>query len=138
MDEPLVSILTPVYNGEEFLRDCIESVLAQDYQNWEYHIVNNRSTDSTLQIAESYAAKDSRIHISTNETFLSMPENFNMAFSKVSAASRYFKVVCADDWILPQCLSKMVAFATSHPSLGILCCHQQSGSRCVGRICLLP
>jgi hypothetical protein len=58
-----------------------------------------------------------------------MPENFNMAFSKVPAASRYFKVVCADDWILPQCLSKMVDFATSHPSVGILCCHQESGSQ---------
>ncbi len=123
-----MSVLTPVYNGAEFLSECIESVLAQDYQNWEYHIVNNRSTDDTLQIAQSYAAKDSRIRVSTNQSFLSMPQNFNHAFGTVSPESRYFKVVCADDWILPQCLSKMVRFAVAHPSVGILCCHQQSGN----------
>jgi glycosyltransferase involved in cell wall biosynthesis len=126
--EPLVSILTPVYNGEKYLVECIESVLAQDYQNWEYHVVNNRSTDGTLGIAEAYAAKDRRIRVSTNRDFVSMPENFNNAFGKVSAASRYFKVVCADDWILPQCVGKMVSFAEQHPSVGILCCHQQSGN----------
>ena len=64
-DQPLVSILTPVYNGERYLRDCIDSVLAQDYQNWEYHIVNNCSTDGTLQLAESYAAKEPRIRVLT-------------------------------------------------------------------------
>jgi glycosyltransferase involved in cell wall biosynthesis len=41
MDQPLVSILTPVYNGEAFLVECIESVLSQTYRNWEYVIVNN-------------------------------------------------------------------------------------------------
>jgi glycosyltransferase involved in cell wall biosynthesis len=126
-NQPLVSILTPVYNGEKYLVECIESVLAQDYRNWEYHIVNNRSTDGTLRIAEEFAAKDERIRVTTNRDFVSMPENFNNAFSKVHPASRYFKVVCADDWILPQCVSTMVSFAEQHPSVGILCCHQQSG-----------
>lgn len=126
-NEPLVSVLTPVYNGAETLGQCIESVLAQDYQNWEYHIVNNCSTDDTLKIAESYAAKDSRIHVTTNQTFVNVAENHNNAFRRVSAASRYFKVVSADDWIEPQCLSKMVSFALAHPTVGILCCHQQSG-----------
>ena len=66
MDQPLVSVLTPVYNGEKFLAECIESVLAQDYQHWEYHIVNNCSTDGTLRIAQSYADKDPRIRVTTN------------------------------------------------------------------------
>jgi glycosyltransferase involved in cell wall biosynthesis len=124
---PLVTVLTPVYNGAEFLRECIESVLAQDYQAWEYVIVNNRSTDETLAIAESYAAKDARIRVTTNTEFLSMPQNFNRAFGMVSPQSRYFKVVCADDWIDPRFLSKMVGFAEDHPSVGIVACHQQSG-----------
>ena len=125
--QPLVTVLTPVYNGAEFLRECIESVLAQDYENWEYVIVNNRSTDGTLEIAESYAKEDPRIRVVTNSEFLSMPQNFNRAFDLVGTESRYFKVVCADDWILPRCLSRMVAFAEAHPSVGVLCCHQQSG-----------
>lgn len=125
--QPFVTILTPVYNGAEFLRECIESVLAQDYQRWEYIIVNNRSTDETLAIAESYATKDSRIRVTTNSAFLSMPQNFNNAFGMVSPHSHFFKVVCADDWIHPQCLSKMVRFAQENDSVGIIACYQQSG-----------
>src|SRR5256885_7775223 len=45
-EQPRVSVITPVYNGEEFLSECIESVLAQSYQNWDYTIVNNCSTDN--------------------------------------------------------------------------------------------
>ena len=47
-----VSVVTPVYNGAEFLAECIESVLAQTYTNWNYTIVNNCSTDETLAIAQ--------------------------------------------------------------------------------------
>ena len=128
LNSPRVTVLTPVYNGGRFLRECIESVLAQDYQNWEYIIVNNRSTDDTLEIAQSYAARDPRIRVTTNKDFLSMPENFNNAFGMVPPDSKYFKVVCADDWILPQCLSKMVRFAEQRPSVGVVSCYQQSGS----------
>jgi glycosyltransferase involved in cell wall biosynthesis len=60
-EEPLVSVVTPVYNGEEFLAECIESVLAQTYSNIEYTIVNNCSTDRSLDIALSYAAQDGLI-----------------------------------------------------------------------------
>ncbi|MGN6463049.1 MAG: glycosyltransferase family 2 protein [Pseudolabrys sp.] len=50
--EPLVSLVTPVYNGETYLRDCIESALSQTYKNFEYIIINNCSNDGTLAIAE--------------------------------------------------------------------------------------
>ena len=63
MKQPLVSVVTPVYNEEKNLAECIESVLAQTYPNWEYVIVNNCSTDRSLQIAESYAAQDKRIRV---------------------------------------------------------------------------
>lgn len=126
-DEPLVTVLTPVYNGGAFFRECIESVLAQTYQNWEYLIVNNRSTDSTPEIAREYVLRDPRIRAVTNGEFLSMPQNFNRAFSLVGPNSTYTKVVCADDWLLPECLSKMVALGEAHSSVGIIACHQQSG-----------
>jgi len=57
---PLVSVVTRVYNGELHLREGFESVLAQTYTSWTYMIVNNCSTDRTLDIAQEYAARDSR------------------------------------------------------------------------------
>src|SRR5690349_21028297 len=118
--QPLVSIVTPVYNGAEFLPECIESVLAQTYQNWDHTIVNNCSTDDTVAIARRYAEKDSRIRILENDTFLRIIPNHNHALRQLSPASKYFKIVFADDWIFPNCLEEMVSLAEKHPSVGIV------------------
>ena len=74
-DEPLVSVLTPVYNGEPYLQECIESVLNQSYRNFEYIIVNNCSTDRTLEIASEFAKKDRRIRVHDNQEFLDVIAN---------------------------------------------------------------
>jgi glycosyltransferase involved in cell wall biosynthesis len=118
--EPLVSVVTPVYNGEQYLRECIESVLAQTYTHWDYTIVNNCSTDRTLDIAREYAARDPRIRIHSNETFVYVIENHNIAFRQISPQSKYCKVVAADDWLFPECLEKMVCLAEEHPSVAIV------------------
>ena len=119
-DQPLVSVITPVYNGEEYIADCIESVLGQTYQNWDYTIVNNRSTDRTLEIAQRYAARDSRIRIHDNTEFLPILQNHNHAIRQISPESKYCKVVLADDWLFPECIMKMVAIAEAHPSVGVV------------------
>jgi glycosyltransferase involved in cell wall biosynthesis len=118
--QPFVSVLTPVYNTEKYLAACIESVLSQTYANWEYVIVNNRSTDRSLQIAESYARLDPRIRIVTNPKHLKQMENLNRAFHFISGDSKYCKVIHADDWLFPECLSRMVAVAEAHPTVGIV------------------
>ena len=118
--KPLVSILTPVYNGEEFLVECIESVLAQTYQNWDYTIVNNCSTDRTLEIAQRYASQDSRIRIHNNQKFVRAVPNHNIAFARISPDSKYAKMVFADDWLYPECIERMVDLAEEHPSVGIV------------------
>jgi glycosyltransferase involved in cell wall biosynthesis len=115
-----VSVITPVYNGEEFLAECIESVLAQTYQNWDYTIVNNCSTDSTLAIAESYAAKDPRIRVQDCREFLPIIQNHNRAIRQISPDSKYCKVVLGDDWLFPECIMKMVALAEAHPEVGLI------------------
>lgn len=117
---PLVSVLTPVHNGETYLRQCIESVLAQTYTCWEYTIVNNCSTDGTLELAREYAARDRRIHIHNNEQFVRVTENHNIALRQISAASKYCKVVAADDWLFADCLEKMVGVAEEHPTVAIV------------------
>ena len=118
--QPLVSMLTPVYNGESNLAECIESVLAQTYQNWEYCIVNNCSTDRTLEIAQSYAERDKRIRIHNNTEFVGCDQNGNIAFRQISLNSRYCKVVHADDWLFPECVMKMVELAEAHPTVAIV------------------
>jgi glycosyltransferase involved in cell wall biosynthesis len=118
--QPLVSIVTPVYNGEPYLRQCIESVLSQSYGNWDYVIVNNCSTDRTLEIAQEYAARDPRIHVHSNERFAPVIENHNIALRQISVESKYCKMVFADDWLFPECLSEMVKVAERYPSLGIV------------------
>ena len=98
--QPLVSVVTPVYNGDRYLDECIQSVLAQSYENLEYIIVNNCSTDRTLEIAEKFAQKDARIKIYSNNELLPIMKNWNFALSKISTQSKYCKVVHADDWLV--------------------------------------
>jgi glycosyltransferase involved in cell wall biosynthesis len=126
-EEPLVSVLTPVYNGEEFLAECIESILNQSYKNFEYLIVNNCSTDRTLEIALDYAKEDRRIRVHDNREFLGVIANHNLAFSLISPAAKYCKVVSADDFIFPECLMRMVELAERNPSVGIIGSYQLSG-----------
>jgi glycosyltransferase involved in cell wall biosynthesis len=124
---PLVSVVTPVYNGERYLRECIESVLAQTYPSWEYIIVNNASTDSTLAIAKEYSRHEPRIRIHSNDSLLDIISNHNKAFSLISQASSYCKVVSADDWLFPGCIAQMVALAESRPTVGIVGSYQLTG-----------
>lgn len=124
---PLVSVVTPVYNGEPYLVECIESVLAQTYSNWEYIIVNNCSKDHTLEIAREYAKRDSRIRVHDNQEFVGVIANHNIAFGLIAAESKYCKVVSADDWILPDCLTEMVGLAEANPTVGIVGSYQLSG-----------
>jgi len=103
-----------------YLAECIESVLAQTYQNWDYTIVNNCSTDGSGEIAHRYAAKDSRIRVHDNQEFLRAVPNHNLALRQISSESKYCKIVFGDDWIFPQCLEQMVSVAEDHPSVGIV------------------
>ena len=130
-DQPLVSVITPVYNGEEFLHECIESVLAQTYVNWDYTIVDNCSKDRTIEIARAYAAKDPRIRLLENTEFLPIIQNHNRAIRQISPQSKYCKVVQADDWLFPDCLMRMVALAESSPSIGLVGAYGLDGVRVI-------
>jgi glycosyltransferase involved in cell wall biosynthesis len=127
--QPLVSVVTPVYNGASYLRECIESVLRQSYTHWDYTIVNNCSSDGTLDIAREYAAKDSRIRIHNNETFVRVIENYNIAYRQISPQSKYVKLVAADDWLFPECLERMVRLAEAHPSVAIVGAYRLEGTK---------
>jgi glycosyltransferase involved in cell wall biosynthesis len=127
--QPLVSVVTPVYNGEKHLSECIESVIAQTYQNWDYVVVNNCSTDKTAEIAENYASRDSRIRVFNNKEHLDIIPNWNNALRQISPESKYCKVLHADDFLFPECLERMVELAEANPSVGIISSYRVDGQK---------
>jgi glycosyltransferase involved in cell wall biosynthesis len=129
--QPLVSVLTPVYNTERYLPECIESVLAQTYDNWEYIIVNNCSTDATLDVAKAFAEKNPRIRIHNNEEFVDIITNHNLALRQISTESKYCKIVSADDWLFPDCIKEMVNLAEANPTVGIVAAYAIKGEEVV-------
>ncbi len=127
--QPFVSIVTPVYNEVGYLGECIESVLAQTYTNWDYTIIDNCSTDGSGELAQRYAARDSRIRVHRNTDFLSVIANHNVALRQISPESKYCKMVLGDDLIYPKCLEKMVGLAEANPSVGMVGAYAQEGER---------
>lgn len=113
MENPLVSVLMTVYNREKFIAQAIECVLSQTYKNWELIITDDQSKDNSVSVAQSYAAKDSRIHIYINEHNLGDYPNRNMAASH--AKGRYLKYLDADDLLYPWALECLVSMMESHP-----------------------
>lgn len=118
--EPLVSVITPFYNAEPYLADCIESVLSQTYRNYEYLLVNNCSTDDSLGIAKKYEKIDRRLKTIENREFLDQIKNHNHALSNISSSSEYCKVVAADDIIFTSCLEQMVNLAEADKRIGVV------------------
>jgi glycosyltransferase involved in cell wall biosynthesis len=93
--KPLVSIGVPVYNGEQFIRQALDSVLGQTYKNLEVIISDNASTDNTGAICLEYAARDRRIQYHRNAVNLGVIANFRRTFELSSGD--YFMWACADD-----------------------------------------
>ncbi len=130
--EPLVSVITPFFNTEKYISECIESVLTQTYTNWEYILLNNCSTDRSLQIAQGYADREPRIRLISNDSFLGQVQNYNRALCLMSPKSKYCKIVQADDWIFPECLIEMVNVAESHPTVGVVGSYWLRGNDLMG------
>lgn len=103
--EKLISIVLPVYNGETFLRESIDSVRSQTYQNWELIIVDDCSTDNTAEISLAYQEMDSRIHYFKNEKNLRLPRNLNKGFSLTHGD--YLTWTSDDNIYNPDALEKM-------------------------------
>ncbi len=101
---PLVSIGLPVYNGEVYLRDAIDSILNQDFTDFELIISDNASSDSTQEICREYEKRDSRIHYIRTEQNLGASINYNKTFE--SATGKYFKWAAHDDLHHPEFLSR--------------------------------
>lgn len=129
---PLVSVVTPFFNTAPYLRQCIESVLAQTWPRFEYILVDNRSTDGSLEIAKEYAARDQGIRLFTNAEHLPQLDNFNHALRYISPESKYTKVIAADDWLFPECLDRLIQVAEMRESIGLVSSYCLAGDRVWG------
>jgi glycosyltransferase involved in cell wall biosynthesis len=106
-----------VFNGEQFLAQSIDSLLAQTCRDFELIVCDNCSTDRTEQICRAYATADSRIRYHRNETNIGAPRNFNLAFS--FSRCEYFKWAGADDICAPEFIEKCVAVLDQHPEAAL-------------------
>lgn len=103
--EPLISVIIPIYNTQESLPRCLDSILNQSYANTEIILVNDGSTDDSVSICERYAAKDTRIQM------ISQPNQGIIAAKKTGirlCQGEYVMFVDSDDWIEPELLETMV------------------------------
>lgn len=119
MDEKTVqvSIGLPVYNGEKFLAETLESILAQSYTDFELIIADNCSTDATEEICRKYAAFDHRIRYIRNERNLGVAPNYNLTFAL--ASGEYFKWADYDDLLAPEFLAKSITTLERHPEAAL-------------------
>lgn len=123
-----VSVVTPFYNTAAYLAECIESVLAQTYRDFEYVLIDNHSTDGSGEIAARYAARDHRLRVIRPPSFLDQVPNYNFAMRQIDAGTRHVKMVQADDTIFPRCLTEMVELAETHPTIGVVSSYRMYGN----------
>lgn len=117
---PRVSIVLPVYNGAKCVANSIDSVLAQTYENFELVVVNDCSTDNTLDILNEYAKKDSRVKVFTNEENKKLPRTLNAGFEK--AKGEYLTWTSDDNIYRPEAIAEMVQFLDANPVVGLVYC----------------
>jgi len=115
MNDPLVTVLMSVYNGEKYLSEAIESILNQTYKNFEFLIINDGSTDKTMEILQSY--HDSRIKIIDNKNNIGLTKSLNKGLSM--AKGEYIARMDADDISLPERLERQVQYMDVHPDIGV-------------------
>jgi glycosyltransferase involved in cell wall biosynthesis len=111
-----VSVAIPAYNGEAFIAEAVKSVLAQTYQDFELLVVDDRSTDTTLDIVRGFS--DPRIGIAQNEDRMGIPANWNCCLPL--AAGEFVCVFHQDDVMLPQNLEAKMAQFAADPGLSLV------------------
>jgi succinoglycan biosynthesis protein ExoO len=112
MDQPEITVTMPAYNRADLIGRAIESVQSQTMSSWELVIVDDGSTDATLEIAREYAKNDPRIKIFQNEHNLGIGKTRNHALKR--STGRFITPLDSDDWYQPLRLERMLAAADEH------------------------
>lgn len=114
----ILSVITAVYNGERYLSEAIESILAQICRDFEFLIVDDGSTDKSVKILADAARRDVRIRIITNPGNIGLTRSLNKAFAE--ARGTLIARMDADDVALPERFERQVAFLQKNPEVGVV------------------
>lgn len=118
VDYGLISVIIPVYNVEQYLRECIDSVLKQTYKNFEVILIDDGSTDKSGEICDEYVAKDRRVSVTHKENGgLSVARNTGYSLAK----GEYIYFLDSDDWILQETLEELIVTAKNENADFVFC-----------------
>lgn len=116
MNTPKVSVCMPVYNGSEYIKEAIDSILNQSFSDFEFIIVDDNSTDGTLDLINSY--EDKRIKIFKNPRRLGQLANYNKSINY--GRGKYVKLIQCDDTLNPRCLELQTKALDENPAVALV------------------
>ena len=114
----LISVVITSYNYEKYLKDTINSVLSQTYSDWEMIVIDDASTDSSVDIIKEFVKKDSRIKLIENETNLGLTKTLKKGVE--AASGEWVAVLESDDRLREDYLEKKAAIANKYPDIGMI------------------
>lgn len=117
MERPLVAVVTPVYNGEKYLQETLDSVQAQTYPSLVHVVLDNASTDRTAEIISANQGRKVPLVTARNAQLLPMCQNWNAAMRLAPKQASYLRLLCADDTMHETCIERMVEVAESDPEI---------------------
>lgn len=115
MNKPVLSVLLPNFNNAPYLKECIDSILAQTFQDFEVFFIDDCSTDNSIEVVESY--RSSKIRLLRKSKNSGIVDTLNMGLEQIT--SKYFIRMDGDDINAPQRFEKLVAYMETHPEIGV-------------------
>ena len=103
----MISIVVPIYNGENYIEDCVRSILSQIYQDWELILVDNASEDDSLLKCKEFARKDDRIQVLQQHRNMGVSAARNLGIEK--ARGEFITFIDIDDWVEQDYLERLVS-----------------------------
>jgi glycosyltransferase involved in cell wall biosynthesis len=122
MNAPLVSIVVNNYNNEPYLKDCLDSLIAQTYRHIEIVVVDAFSSDNSRTLLDEYARRDDRVKLVYTESYVKYPSiTYNLGF--LNCSGDFIAVNDADDMSMPTRIEKQLGYLLDHPDIGVVGCN---------------
>jgi glycosyltransferase involved in cell wall biosynthesis len=119
---PLVAVVTPVYNGAKYLKETMDCVQSSDYPDLMHIVLDNASSDATPEIISNYCNGGVPVLTARNKVTIPMIDNFNAVLAMVPAEAGYIRILCADDTMAFNAISRQVEVAERDEDIGIVGC----------------